>query len=71
MNHQKQPDGDSEKLIRPTKTRKEIASEYGIDPHTLKNWLKRDGLNIPSGDLSPKSQRLIYHTYGSPPTTEK
>jgi hypothetical protein len=53
--------------IQPSKTRKEIASEYGIAPHTLKNWFKRDKLEIPSGDISPKFQRLIYETYGFPP----
>ncbi|MBN8680847.1 MAG: hypothetical protein J0M29_21665 [Chitinophagales bacterium] len=53
--------------LKPTKTRKEIAAEYGIDPHTLKNWFKRDKLEIPSGDISPKFQHLIYETYGIPP----
>ncbi|MFN0175695.1 MAG: hypothetical protein ACKVU0_13675 [Saprospiraceae bacterium] len=64
------PPADYEHLICPTKTRIQIAAEYGIDPHTLKNWIKRDGLDVPPGDLSPKSQRLLYETYGTPPTPE-
>lgn len=57
------------KLIKPTKTRKEIASEYGICTHTLKRWIKRANLQIPSGDLPPKMQHLIYAAFGEPPTT--
>ncbi|HAD15174.1 MAG TPA: hypothetical protein DCF33_22340 [Saprospirales bacterium] len=60
----------SKAFIQPSKTRKEIAAEYGIDPHTLKNWFKRDKLDIPSGDISPKFQKLIYETYGYPPLKE-
>lgn len=58
------------KLIKPTKTRKEIATEYGICTHTLKRWIKRANLDIPSGDLPPKSQTLIYETFGLPPNLQ-
>lgn len=60
-------EGEIEARIRSTKTRKQVAAEYGIDPYTLKNWIKRSNLEITSGDLSPKSQRLLYAAFGVPP----
>ena len=59
--------GDYESLIRPVKTRETIAREYDINARTLRRWCKREGLDIPSSSLSPKYQRLIYETFGTPP----
>jgi hypothetical protein len=56
-----------EHLIRPTKTRLQIADEYKNHPRTLKRRLEQLGVKLPSGDLYPKHQRLIYETLGPPP----
>lgn len=56
-----------EQLIQATKSREQIAREYGIDVRTLRRRLKRYDLEIPKGFLTPKVQRLIYETFGPPP----
>ena len=47
-------------------TRAEIASEYKITPKTLRCWVKKAQLNLPSGYLTPRYQKLIYDTFGYP-----
>lgn len=55
------------RLILPVKTRKQIASEFGIDARTFYRWCKKFDLDIPSGNICPRHQQLIYDTLGVPP----
>lgn len=48
------------------KTRKQIALEYGISERTLRRYLKKLEIEIPSGNLTPKSQKIIYENLGYP-----
>lgn len=58
-------------MITASKTREEISNEYHIHPKTFKRWLTRAGIKLPSGNITPKYQRLIYDTFGYPPQKEK
>lgn len=49
-----------------SKTRKQIADEYGIDYKTLMRWLKNQQVQIPSGLVHPKLQKSIYNSLGYP-----
>ena len=49
-----------------TKTRAQIADEYGVSPRTLRGWLKRGNIQITAGLLSPKDQARIYEALGHP-----
>ena len=60
------PNPSSSPELRHAKTRKEIAAEYGIDARTLNKWLQRRQVALPSGNLCPSSQQLIYDTLGWP-----
>ena len=51
-----------EQLIMEThklKTRKEIALELGISNRTLKRWTEKHEIEVPSGLISPKLQKLM------------
>lgn len=51
------------------KTRYQLASEYGIEPRTLRRWIKKANLSIPAYSLlKPKDVKLIYTEFGEPPT---
>ncbi len=51
-------------------TRSQLANWYGIHPNTLRNWLQRLGLQLPSGLLSPIDQQRIFEALGDPPAIE-
>ncbi|MEY4936743.1 MAG: hypothetical protein RIS64_3102 [Bacteroidota bacterium] len=53
---------DSVVLHTPTpfKNRKIIATELGISVKTLSRWLKKEGIELPNGLLSPHFQVVIY-----------
>ena len=47
------------------KTRQEIAGELGMSYKTFLRWLKKQGINLPSGLVFPFDQKIIYrHFYG-------
>jgi len=48
------------------KTRQQIAVEYGVCVPTLKRWLKKRNVPIPTGLLFPKDQQRIYAALGKP-----
>lgn len=50
-----------------TKTRQELACEFGIDRRTLYRWLKKAKI-ILSGNsmISPKELEIIYKKLGKP-----
>ena len=48
------------------KTRRQIAKELGISERTLQRWLKKSGLALPSGLVTPYYQKVIYELYWYP-----
>jgi hypothetical protein len=59
-----------EHLIQAFKTRDCVAAEYGIHPRTLARRLEQLKIELPTGGLFPKHQRLIYEALGTPPFAE-
>jgi hypothetical protein len=55
-----------EALILKAKTREEVAAEYGICVKTLKRWLKKANIILPSGLVNPSYLRIIYEAFGAP-----
>lgn len=49
-----------------SKTRKEIAAEYGIDVRTLYRWLKNAGIVLSKNRVNPAEQEIIYQKFGKP-----
>lgn len=55
----------------PFKYKKEIANEYGWDRKTLYNKLRKYGIVMSRGLLSPLQQRKIYECLGYPSGVEE
>lgn len=53
--------------IEPVKTRKQMSEEYGITEKTFARKLKHHQIELPSGVIMPKYQKLIYEALGEPP----
>ena len=45
-------------------TRKELANVIGIHPKTLSRWIRRIGIDIPNGLISPANQIRILEDLG-------
>lgn len=52
--------------MNKAKTRQQIAEEYGVSSKTLSRWLKNEGVELPSGLIKPKWQKIIYQRFGAP-----
>ena len=46
--------------IKPAKSKKQIAEEYGICVKTLNKWLKEEKITLQRGLIKPKYQEIIY-----------
>lgn len=55
-----------ENLALKTKTRDEVAVEYGINVRTLYRWLNSADIKIPKGLIKPCHLQIIYDTFGIP-----
>ena len=55
-----------EMKLSKTKTRRQIAQEYGITPRTLRRWLKSHQIELPRRLIAPQDQLLIYENFGYP-----
>lgn len=53
-------------LVLETKSRKQVALEYKVSCKTLGRWIKKAGLRIPTGLISPFWLKVIYQTFGTP-----
>ncbi len=53
-------------MDKKTKTRQEIAAEYGINRRTLQRWLKQEKVKLPKRLLGPREQDKIYQVFGKP-----
>lgn len=51
---------------RRSKSRQEIAEEYGISRRTLYRWIQRTDIQMPPGLIPPKVQEQIYEEFGDP-----
>ena len=50
-----------------TKTRKELANEFGVDRKTLYRWLKKAGIVLSGNSMiSPRELEQIYAQLGKP-----
>lgn len=58
-------------MNNPMKTRKQIAIEYNICEKTLRRYLKRFKIELPTGLIPPKYQQLIYEELGKPPSQKE
>lgn len=47
-------------------TRQEISNAYRISHRTFDRWLKRAGIQLTPGLITPKELQLIYDTFGPP-----
>jgi len=48
------------------KTRKQMASEYGVSVKTFRKYLRKNNIKLPAGNISPKYQEIIYKKLGNP-----
>ncbi|MFM9951647.1 MAG: hypothetical protein ACKV1O_27200 [Saprospiraceae bacterium] len=51
--------------LKKAKSRQELADELSISRWTLNRWLKKAGIRLTNGLLSPKEQELIFQEFGS------
>lgn len=52
--------------LRRSKSRQEIAQEFGISRRTLYRWIQKTDIQLPSGLIPPKVQDMIYEEFGNP-----
>lgn len=48
------------------KSRKQLASDYGVSIRTLYRWIKKEGVSLPPGLIKPATLKLIYKKFGNP-----
>lgn len=48
------------------KSKKELASEFGVCPKTFTRWLKRENIRTSRELYTPKGQEMIYKIFGRP-----
>ena len=49
--------------LKKAKSRQELADELNISRWTLNRWLKKAGIRLTNGLLSPKEQELIFQEF--------
>ena len=57
---------NKQQLVLVAKTRRQMANEYGVHVRTFTRWLIKHSIKIPSGNITPKHQRIIYNILGKP-----
>lgn len=59
-------------LLPGCKTRQQMTDEFGWrSVKTFKTKLEKSGINLPSGSITLKWQKLIYEEFGYPPDVAK
>jgi predicted DNA-binding transcriptional regulator YafY len=53
-------------MLLPTKSRSQLADEYGVSRRTFYNWLKKEGIELPKRMLTPPEIEQIYSMFGDP-----
>lgn len=56
---------------RSAKTRQQVANEYGISRRTFYDWLKKAGIELKDGLLTPKELDIIYQRFGDPEKSQQ
>lgn len=54
-----------------SKTREEVAREYGVSRRTFYGWLKQADIHIQRGLLTPRDIQKIYDHFGRPEALSK
>jgi len=54
------------KTTLKSKTRTEIAMEYGISVRTLHRWIRKAKIKVSYGLIAPRHLKMIYDRYGDP-----
>lgn len=49
-----------------SRSREELAHDYGVSPRTFRRWLKRYRIDLPRGLVKPVDIRRIYERLGKP-----
>ena len=72
MNRQR-PENNSKSYLLPScKTRQQMAEEFGWrSVKTFKTKIEKSEINLPSGSITLKWQKLIYEEFGYPPSVSK
>jgi len=52
--------------MNTTKTRQQVAEEYGISRKTFYRWMKREKIALSNGLIYPKDMKVIYERLGTP-----
>ena len=55
-----------EQMKNIAKTRLQISEEYGVCTKTFNKWLKKNGIILSRGLITPREQELIYSKLGFP-----
>lgn len=55
-----------ESMKLTVKTRQEVAAEYGTTVRTLISRLRENGIELPHGNIFPRTLKEIYYTLGVP-----
>lgn len=55
-----------ESMKLTVKTRQQVAAEYGTTVHTLVCRLRANGIELPRGNIFPKTIKEIYYALGIP-----
>ncbi|MFH0843828.1 MAG: helix-turn-helix domain-containing protein [Bacteroidota bacterium] len=55
-----------EPILLKSKTRTEVAMEYGISVRTLYRWIRKVKIKISYGLIDPLHLKMIYDNYGDP-----
>lgn len=62
----KKDEAEGNERLLVSKTRKDLAAEYGISPRTLRRRLKKAGIQLHRGKIMPADLKRIYATLGEP-----
>ncbi len=56
----------SDSIVIKSKSRQELANEYGISSRTFRRWLKNNDITLPSGLVKPRDILKVYDKLGNP-----
>ena len=54
-----------------TKTKQQLADEYGVCSKTFNKWLKKHNIEVDRGLITPKEQKIIYSILGVPKSSQE
>jgi transposase-like protein len=54
-----------------TKTKQQLADEYGVCSKTFNKWLNKHKVEVDRGLITPKEQEIIYSILGVPKNSQE